>query len=231
MGSLKSFNAKSAEKVESKRGGHLTKWEAGEIKKAEARENKEKEKLREKIKQQPIKMGKKEAGYKVGERYTDSKLQMRGTLENSVTPSNLDVTNLSKGDLARIRMKMEKQFMGNYNEEKVKGWMRNYVKGLMRVGASQDVIDLFMHVDPERFQIIIDSNEFASIDFIYDAAELEKRMQYIRDVWSEEAGENYTVNFDLDEIRREIEYEAVTYGYTGRHAEKWYIPYKKKRGK
>lgn len=229
IASLRRFNAETAKKVESKRGGHMTEWEAGEIKRSDKRENKQKAELLEKIKQQPVKQGGKEVGYDVGERYSDSKLKMGGTLENAVKPVERDVTNMSKADLERVRMKMDKLLRGNYTEEKVKSWMRNYVKGLMRVGASNDVIDMFMHVDPEKFQLVIDSDQYATIDFIYDFTELSSRMQYIKDVWKQHTTDNYTVSFDLDEIRREIEYEATTYGYVGRHEENWYKPYYQKR--
>ena len=229
MASLKRFNAETAKRVESKRGGHMTEWEAKEIKRSDKRENKQKEQLLNKIKQQPVKQGGKEVGYDVGERYSDSKLKMGGTLENAVKPIERDVTNMSKAELERVRMKMDKLLRGNYTEEKIKSWMRNYVKGLMRVGAPNDVIDMFMHVDPEQFQLVIDSDQYATIDFIYDFTELASRMQYIKDVWSQHTTDDYTVQFDLGEIRKEIEYESTTYGYVGRHEENWYKPYYQKR--
>ena len=85
--------------------------------------------------------------------------------------------------------------------------MRNYVKGLIREGYPDDIIELIKRVDPDTFAKVVDLDETATIAFIYDPQLPAERAEILRNLWSEYAGEKPVNSFDIEGLTIEVQDE------------------------
>lgn len=204
---LERFNAKTAKKVKSKRGAETTDWQLKEFKRNQRAENKRREKLAKEIGSQEVTIAGKPTGIK--------RAEMGKISENAVKPDKKKFENMSQKEWDKAFALMDARMHSSYTDEKRKLWMRNYVKGLIREGYPDDIIELLQKVDPDTFAKVIDLDETATIAFIYDPQQLAERIEILRNLWSEHAGENNINHFDTEAILKEVLEEAKR-GYFGK---------------
>lgn len=204
---LERFNAKTAEKVKSKRGAETTKWQLNEFKRNQRAENRRREKLAKEIGEKEVTIAGKPTGVK--------RAEMGKISENAVKPDKKNFENMSQKEWEKASAMMEKRMYDSYTPEKRKLWMRNYVKGLIREGYPDDIIELIKRVDPNTFAKVVDIDETATIAFIYDPQLLAERAEILRNLWSEHAGDEVINNIDVDSLAIEVQYENDM-GYYGK---------------
>ena len=200
MESLESFNAETAKPVKSNRGAVTTKWQYDIWKKMEEKDNRERDKLYKKISSKEVKIG--------GVGQGSTRAQMGEITENAVKPVERNFYNMSQKEFERSFFALDKRLHDSTKQDMKEQWMRNYVKGMIRMGYPDDVIEMFKHIDVEDFIINIDVDETATFTFIYDPQEFETLVDYIRDSWEEYVDENINNDFlDIDEIANVVEME------------------------
>ena len=135
-------------------------------------------------------------------------------------PTNIpiyDPTTMKQEEWETHRKYVENALKPSYSYEKAMMFQKNYIKGLIRVGMPKDVIDMLQRVDPAKFVEIIETDEYATFDFIYDPAGVAAVADLLRETWADAAGENYAIDSDRESaIETEVETEAMQ-GYFGRH--------------
>ena len=74
---------------------------------------------------------------------------------------------------------------GKYMDEMNEAWRQNYITGLENVFGSQawKLIEHINNMDIKDFVKMAEGEKFASIEYIYDPAELGIRMKKIEDTW------------------------------------------------
>ena len=101
---------------------------------------------------------------------------------------------------------MDKRMRDNYDDERKLLLLRNYMKGLMKEGFSDSLVSLLNRVNLNKFVDTIDTDENATVDFIYDPIELKVKEDILIDLWSEKAG-NRSNGIDIADLQKEIEDE------------------------
>lgn len=210
MDALESFTAETAQPIRSSRGAVTTKWQYNIWKKMEEKDNRERDKLFKQIGEQEVKIAGEGQGYK--------RVQMGEIKENAVNRVERNFDNMSQKEFERSFFALDKRLHDTNKQEMKELWMRNYVKGLIRQGYPDDVIEMFKHIDVDDFVINLDVDETARFTFIYDPQSMEDLTAYIRETWQdyvqveedEDGNERYLVNndfLDIDAISSVVEME------------------------
>lgn len=206
--SLNRFTAESAKIITSKRGAKMTEWERKEdITKQRKIKKKEIERAEE-LESMEVKQGSKGTGVTRAE---------MGRLREQ--PKNIQITdpaNLSQQEWELHRKLIESKMKPTYHFEKAKFWQQNYIKGLIRAGFPHDVIEMVQKVNPDVFWKVIDTNEYATFDFIYSPNELAGLADFIRETWQEHVGETEYIGTEMVQAKEaEVNAERES-GYEGR---------------
>lgn len=187
------------ETVKSDRGAVASKWAIHEFEIAQRAENTRRRAKAKREGEQTVTIAGKETDVKRAEmgRIRD--------LENKA--SNKKFKNMSSDDWKHAFRQFEKMMNSNYREEGIKKHMRNYIKGLIAEGYSDDLINILSHVKPEDFEKVFGRDELAWYDFIYDPMELKAKQELLIELWEPYVDDLHNNHFPLDEINDEVKYE------------------------
>lgn len=179
-----SFLKEGAENVvKSTRGAKATQWEVNEFYRNQEEENKRRKARLEEL-------GKKEVTI-AGEATGQTRARMGDIKENEVRPSNKNFNNMSMGDWERASRLFEKKMQSTYNEKASLNKLIHYSVGLESQGLG-DVVELMKHVPLDKFLEVLDTDEVAKFDFIYDPIELQARREKLTQLWEKHVDETVT---------------------------------------
>lgn len=186
ISSLRQFNAETAKKVPREGRKATTVWAEKQKDTKEQRlrkqalankeaANKHREQLAKEIGEMEVYQGTKPTGIK--------RAEMGSIKENAVKPLTQDIESMNETQLQKFIERTDRMLDANVEQRKKELWQRNYIKGLIREGYPPDIIELIKEIEPDDFAKIVDTNEYATIKFIYDPKELETRAKQIRETW------------------------------------------------
>jgi hypothetical protein len=94
-----------------------------------------------------------------------------------------------------------------YNDDQQQKMIENYVKGLIAEGYSDELLNLMNKIPVDKFREIVDTDETASFDFIYDPLELKIKQDSLIELWEQHADETIDNNIDFGLITEEVKNE------------------------
>ena len=192
IASYKRFTQKGSEKiVKSDRGATATRWAIDEFKRNQRAENISRAMKKKQLMEAEVTNTNKPTGYKVKE--------MGSIRENSLQPSKKKFHNMSMTEFEKASKLFEKKMLDSYKIEQKQQMIRNYMKGLIREGFSDDMISLMNAVDPDTFYQTMITERQASFDFIYDPLERERKEEELKEIWTQKAlpsREKLTLKYD-----------------------------------
>ena len=211
--SIKRFSQRGAEKpFTSDRGLKTTQWAVDEFKRNQKEENKRRAAQRKKLGEMEVKQGGKPTGAK--------RKEMGRIKENAVKESTKDPKHMSAKEFEKASRMMENKMRESYNAEQRRQMQINYIRGLMREGYDEELTNYLLTVPTDKFMEVIDTDESASFDFIYDPLALKVRQDELWNVWEEHGTGENVLGITLDDIGYD-EWQASTYqSKTGRKHKK-----------
>lgn len=182
------------EEVErSVRGAKASLWEINEFNIAQRAENVRRANTRKRLGEMEVKIGGKGTGVKRSE--------MGSIKENEAKPSRKKFKNMSQEEWKRAFVLMEKKMRSDYDVERKQHMIENYIKGLINEGYSDELLQILNKVPLDKFMEVIDTDEVASFDFIYDPIELRGKQERLIELWSQYANEDVNHDVDFNQLR------------------------------
>ena len=204
---LKRFGAKTAV-LNKKAKTPMSKWETAEL----VRTNKVYKKREER---RVAELGEKEVTR--GGQPTGIKRKEMGRIKEQ--PKTFPVYNpetMKKEEWDLFKKQMNTALDTGFDYKRAMNAQENYIKGLIRIGADPELIDMVRHVDPKLFAEVIDLDELADFDYIYSPDELEMRMENLKSAWNRVVSEREFIEEAVVD-RKMLEIESdMAQGYTGR---------------
>lgn len=203
LDSYKRFSDRGSEApFTSDRGLKTTQWAVDEFKRNQDEENKRRKKRRKELGEKPVTQGGKPTGAK--------RKEMGHIKENAVRESKKNPSNMSNEEFKKASQLMEKKMRQSYNAEQARQMQINYIRGLMREGYSEELINYMMTIPTDKFMEIIDLDESATFDFIYDPIQLKVKQDTLWDTWEEHGTGENVLGVTLDDIAYD-EWQAWTF--------------------
>lgn len=221
--SLNRFTAKSAKpaKNKNKRGGaQISQWEVKENIRQQNIHKKREIAKAEALKEKEVTQGGKGTG--------KTRAEMGRLREQPTNIPIYDPTQMKQEEWEVHKKYIENALKPSYSYERAQMYQKNYIKGLIRAGMPRDVIEMLQRVDPKTFVEILDTDEYATFDFIYDPAGVAAVADLLRETWSDAVNKTQTFS-DAQELS--IEEEVLTeasQGYYGRHYTKDWAKWERK---
>lgn len=174
--SLKRFAKRGAEApVSSSRGAKATKWEVDEFKRKQAAENARRTRERKKLESQEVTV----AGKKQGK----TRAEMGSVKSNELKPSKKKFERMSSAEWDKAKALMDKRMRSSYQSDQRRLMQVNYMRGMMHEGYSEDLINYISTIPNDVFFRITQTDETATIDFIYDPIALKAKEDVLWDLW------------------------------------------------
>lgn len=174
--SLKRFSKRGAEApVSSSRGAKATKWEVDEFKRKQAAENARRTRERKKLESQEVTV----AGKKQGK----TRAEMGSVKTNELKPSKKKFERMSSAEWDKAKALMDKRMRSSYQSDQRRLMQVNYMRGMMHEGYSEDLINYISTIPNDVFFRITQTDETATIDFIYDPIALKAKEDVLWDLW------------------------------------------------
>lgn len=187
--------------VKSEYGAVASKWEVKEFNLAQRGENIRRAKKRKKLEEKDVTIAGKTTGNK--------RAEMGKIKENEVKPSRKKFNKMTQKDWEKAFALFEKKLHSSYFEGKQRDMISNYIKGLIREGYSDDLLNMMNTIPLDKFEEIIDTDETATFDFIYDPIELKAKEDILLSLWEQHsAGENIN-DINIDNIIKDVENENI----------------------
>lgn len=205
--SLQRFSQRGAENpVISSRGAKATQWEIDEFKRKQAIENARRTRERKALEAKEVKIAGKGQG--------KTRSQMGSVKDNELKPSRKKFENMSQGDWQKAKELMERRLLAGYTEEQRKLMQINYMRGMLHEGYDEELIKYISTIPTEKFFEITQTDETATIDFIYDPLALRTRQDTLWDLWEEHGTGKNELGVSLEDIQyAETLNEAGTNAY------------------
>lgn len=162
--------------VKSSRGAVATNWEVKEFNILQRAENIRRTNKRKKLEEQEVTIAGKSTGVK--------RAEMGKIRENAVKPSKKKFKNMSQKEWERAFSLFDKRMRSDYREEQLSKYKDNYIKGLMNAGFSSELQELVEKIPSDKLIEIADTDETATIDFIYDPTEHQLRNETMIELWT-----------------------------------------------
>lgn len=221
---LKNFNAKTAKTVTLADDTKITQWQRDKTERDRAEWNKDKVRTVDHLNDLEIKQGGKGTG-------TIKKYGFGDLKEVSTRPDEREIEKMKADEFFKFADIMEKRLTLNYKLDRQRQLVENYLRGLIRVGFSDDLINLISTVPPDKFLEIIESDVYAQFSFIYDPIELAAKEEQIRNAFAPYASTtSYWQNDDIEKIAEDV-VTKLNAGYYGRDYENRNRKYHWKRRK
>lgn len=175
---LANFTKRGSEEIiTSKRGAKATKYDVHEFNVNQRRENKRREERKKELDKKEVTITGKGTGV--------TRAQMREEKQIELLPSKKNFQNMSQGDWEKSSKLFDKLILDSYSTRQKEEMLQNYIKGLVREGFSEDVINVVQHVPLDKFVDTVMTDETATFDFIYDPIELKAREEELISLWSQ----------------------------------------------
>ena len=215
--SLNRFTAKSAKpaKNKNKRGGaQISQWEVKENIRQQNIHKKREIAKAESLKEKEVTQGGKGTG--------KTRAEMGKLREQPTNIPIYDPTQMRQEEWEVHKKYIENALKPSYSYERALLFQKNYIKGLIRVGMPRDVNEMLQRVDPKKFVEILDTDEYATFDFIYDPAGVAAVADLLRETWADAVNEE-TIFDDMQEmtIEQEVQNEAAQGYYGRRYTKDW----------
>lgn len=182
LNSLKRFSQKGSEKiVTSKTGLKTTKWERKEVGIQVAIINRERTHKR--------KILESEEATSRGQSLNMTRREMNSIRMNELNKKKFDFDKIKKSDWERFKSTVRKQSHPNFQSEADLHLRENYIKGLIEVFGDNDdtnsLIEQIRAMPLKDFITKFYKEQEATVDFIYDPIEAERKMKILKDdVWN-----------------------------------------------
>lgn len=163
------------EVVSSSRGAKATQWEVNEFNINQRAENVRRANTRKRLGEKEVTIAGKGTGIK--------RAEMGSIKENDARPSRKRFGNMSQKEWEHAFKNMEQKMRSTYNAERQAKMIQNYVKGLGAVGYSKELQEIMNHVPLDTFMDVVDTDETATFDFIYDPIELALKQERLIELW------------------------------------------------
>lgn len=204
---LKRFGAKTAI-LNTKAKTPMSVWETKETLRKNKVYKKREEKRKAELGEKPVYTGGKPTGFK--------RKEMGRIKENPKDIPIYDPETMKKEEWELFKKQMNTALDKEFDISRAIKAQENYIKGLIRIGADPELIDMVRHVDPKLFSEVIDLDELADFDYIYSPDELQNRMDNLKAAWKRVVSDN---EFVAEEVvyQKELEIDSDrAQGYTGR---------------
>ena len=188
----------------SDKGAVATNWAVKEFEIAQRAENIRRKRVSGTIGEKPVTIAGKETGAK--------RKEMGKIKENAVKPSQKKFKNQSQREWELASKLFDRKMRSTYGDEMQKRMIENYVKGLIAEGYSDELLNLLNKIPVDKFLEIVDTDETATFDFIYDPLELRVKQDYLIELWEQHTDENVDNGINFNAIINEVqsEYENGT---------------------
>lgn len=183
----------------SDRGAKATTWAVREFEIAQRAENTRRRATAKRLGEQNVKIGGKDTGVK--------RAEMGKIKENAVKPSQKKFKNQSQREWELASRLFEKKMHSTYNDERQQLMIENYVKGLIAEGYNDELLNLMNKVPLKQFLEVVDTDEKATFDFIYDPLELKAKQDSLIELWEQYVDEETDNNINFDAIMKEVQNE------------------------
>ena len=190
------------ETLKSDRGAVASKWAVREFEIAQRAENTRRRATAKKLGEKDVTIAGKPTGVK--------RAEMGSIKENAVKPSKKSFKNQSQEEWERASRLFERKMMSMYNDAQLKLMAENYIKGLIAEGYSDEVQQLINKIPLEKFREIIDTDETATFDFIYDPLDLKAKQDSLIELWEQYVDENVDNHINFTEISNQVALEYQT---------------------
>lgn len=207
---IKRFGAKTAVKNKVNKQLNISVWELKERIRQEKVTLKREQRAREEVMESPV--------TKRGKSTGKTRAEMGTVKEHPERHRQLDdVEHMTQEEWDTATRGIDEKLHRSYSYEAAKRMQSNYIKGLIRAGHPADLIEMLQKIDPRTFARVLDTEIYATFDFIYDPAELKGVTEKIRDAWIDAVGENYVfTDAEVGDIANDVVTESEQ-GYRGRH--------------
>ena len=203
---IKKYNRYLREGVEetlkSDRGAVASKWAVREFEIAQRAENTRRRATAKRLGEQDVTIGGKSTGVK--------RAEMGKIKENAVRPSQKKFKNQSQREWDLASRLFDKKMHSTYNDERQQKMIENYVKGLIAEGYNDELIDLMNKIPLSKFLEVVDTDEKATIDFIYDPLELKVKQDSLIEMWEQYADDNTDNKIDFGALSDAVQNEYAT---------------------
>ena len=190
------------ETIKSDRGAVASKWAVREFEINQRAENARRRATAKQLGEKDVTIAGKSTGVK--------RAEMGSIKENAVKPSKKTFKNQSQEEWERASRLFEKRMMSTYDDERLKLMAENYVKGLIAEGYSDELQQLINKIPLEKFREIIDTDETATFDFIYDPLELKVKQESLIELWEQYVDDEVDNKINFDEIGKQVQLEYQT---------------------
>lgn len=187
------------ETIKSDRGAVASKWAVREFEIAQRAENTRRRATAKRLGEKDVTIGGKSTGVK--------RAEMGKIKENAVKPSTKKFKNQSQREWENAYRLFDKKMHSTYNDEQQQKMIENYVKGLIAEGYSDELQQLMNKIPVDIFREIVDTDETASFDFIYDPLELKVKQDSLIELWEQYVDEEVDNNIDFGAISDEVKME------------------------
>lgn len=187
------------ETIKSDRGAIASKFAVREFEIAQRAENARRRATAKRLGEKEVTIAGKETGVK--------RAEMGKIKENAVRPSQKKFKNQSQREWELASRLFDRKMQSSYNDEQQQKMIENYVKGLIAEGYSDELQQLMNKIPVDKFREILDTDETASFDFIYDPLELKVKQDSLIELWEQYADDTVNNNINFDGLLNDVQNE------------------------
>ena len=187
------------ETLKSDRGAVASKWAVKEFEIAQRAENTRRRATAKRLGAQDVTIGGKSTGVK--------RAEMGKIKENAVKPSRKKFKNQSQREWELASRLFDRKMHSTYNDEQQQKMIENYVKGLIAEGYNDELINLLNKIPLKQFLDVVDTDEKATFDFIYDPLELRVKQDSLIELWEQYVDEDTNNRINIEALTSEVQNE------------------------
>lgn len=182
--SLSRFSKRGSEQIiRGKSGARTTVWEKKEVGIQVAVINRERTRKRKELESM-------EATSR-GQKLKQTRSQMQSIRMNELNKKKFNFDKIKKGDWKKYVETVKRQSHPDFQSEADYNLRKNYIKGLIEVfgdsDETNDLIETINNMDIEDFITTFYKEQEATVDFIYDPLEAERKFKILKDdVWKKD---------------------------------------------
>ena len=139
-----------------------------------------------------------------------TRAQMGSIKEVNLEPIEASYKEVNQANWNKLKALMNRKLLNRANQEDARRALRNYIKGLIHEGYSDELIEMVLHVDLDKFIDVLDTDVYAEFDFIYGLEELKAKEEALFKTWEQYMTDKENSFIDIEEILDEI-YEEDSY--------------------
>lgn len=193
--SLQRFSKRGAEApVTSSRGAKATQWEVDEFNRMQRIDNARKTRERKALEAKEVKIA--------GQGQGKTRAEMGSIRQNELKNANHKFSSKSQKEWDLAKRALEQRMKQNYTDKSKRYMQANYIRGLMNAGFSDELIKYMSTIDPDKFFEIIETDETATFDFIYDPIELKVKEDKLWETWEEHGTGRNQLGVTMEELEQ-----------------------------